>query len=68
MVKPAGTYPHGNELRALRRRLGLTQEDLAARLGVCVGSVNRWELGRVPPSPLAMRAIERLAAKADGSG
>jgi len=45
----------------LRKRLGMTQEQLARELGVTVGTVNRWENGRFRPSPLALRGLERLA-------
>lgn len=44
----------------LRQRLGLTQEKLAAKLGVTSPSVNRWENGRAKPSPLALKQIEDL--------
>lgn len=42
----AKRYDRGQEapgLRALRRRAGLTQEELAARAGVHVGTVRRLE-------------------------
>ena len=48
----------------LRKRLGMTQEQLARELGVTVGTVNRWENGRFRPSPLALRGLERLAERA----
>jgi len=44
----------------LRRRTGLTQEKLAARLGVSFPTVNRWEKGRAMPSGLALQALERF--------
>jgi putative transcriptional regulator len=47
-------------IRDLRNRLGLTQEKLAARLGVTFPTINRWENGRATPSPLALRQIEAL--------
>ncbi len=55
----------GSELSVLdlRKRLGMTQEQLARELGVTVGTVNRWENGRFRPSPLALRGLERLAEK-----
>lgn len=46
-------------IRALRERLGLSQEKLAARLGVSFQTVNRWERGRANPSPMAMTLIEQ---------
>ncbi|MEB3826609.1 helix-turn-helix domain-containing protein [Phormidium sp. CCY1219] len=45
-------------IRALRERLGLSQEKLAVRLGVSFQTVNRWEKGRVTPSPMAIKPIE----------
>lgn len=47
-------------VRLLRERLGLSQEKLAAKLGVTFSSVNRWENGHTKPSPLAMKRIEDL--------
>ena len=42
-------------IREIRRRLGLTQEKFAARLGVTFPTVNRWENGKAKPWPLAMQ-------------
>lgn len=50
-------------VKSIRQRLGISQEKLAAQLGVTFSSVNRWENGHRKPSPLAMRSIEELAAK-----
>lgn len=47
-------------IRATRTELGLTQEQLASKLGVTFASVNRWENGRVTPSRLALKQIEML--------
>jgi len=44
-------------IRRLRRALGLTQSDLAERLGVSNVTVNRWENGQVAPSGLALQKI-----------
>ena len=44
----------------LRHRLGLTQEKLAAKLGVTFPTINRWENSRSNPSPLALKQIEEL--------
>ena len=47
-------------IRVLRERIGLTQEKLAAKLGVTFPTINRWENGKTTPSPLAMKQIEEL--------
>jgi putative transcriptional regulator len=47
-------------VRQLRHRLGLTQEKLAARLGVTFPTINRWENGRTKPSPLAMQRLQEI--------
>lgn len=44
-------------VRELRKRLGLTQEKFAARLGVTFPTINRWENGRVTPSPMAVQHL-----------
>ena len=57
-------------LRAIRAKLGLSQEQLAERLGVSFATVNRWESGANRPQLAAREAIERLAevAGVDGQG
>lgn len=50
----------GRLVRSIRERLELSQERLAAKLGVTFSSVNRWENGRANPSPLAMKQLEQL--------
>jgi predicted ATPase/DNA-binding NarL/FixJ family response regulator/DNA-binding XRE family transcriptional regulator len=47
-------------LRFLRGSLGLSQEQLARRLGVSFASVNRWESGRTQLSPRAKAALAEL--------
>lgn len=41
----------------LRRRLGLTQEQFAARVGVTFPTVNRWENRHSKPSRIALKLI-----------
>jgi putative transcriptional regulator len=41
----------GPLIRELRHRMGLTQEKLAARLGVSLQTINRWENDRASASP-----------------
>lgn len=47
-------------VKKLRVALNLTQEQFAAKLGVTVSTVNRWENGKGNPSPLASHRIEEL--------
>jgi transcriptional regulator with XRE-family HTH domain len=49
----------GGRLRDLRLRAGLTQEELAARSGVLVGTIRNWEQDQ--RSPAALLALYRLA-------
>ncbi|MCB0833545.1 MAG: helix-turn-helix transcriptional regulator [Bacteroidetes bacterium] len=55
-------------VRSLRERLGITQEQLASKLGVTFTSVNRWENGRTKPSPLALKRIEELLREISNDG
>ena len=54
----------GTDIRTLRKRLGLTQEEFAHAVAVTFSTVNRWENGHAKPSKLARRAIEALAVQA----
>ena len=63
--------------KALRRALGLTQEDFAARYQIPLGTLRDWEQGRAEPDQPArayLRAIAgdpeavRLALQSAGSG
>jgi predicted ATPase/DNA-binding CsgD family transcriptional regulator/DNA-binding XRE family transcriptional regulator len=51
-------------LRTLRGSLGLSQEQLARRLGVSFATVNRWESGRTGLSQRALSALAELEAHA----
>lgn len=55
-------------VRSLRDKLGLSQEKLAARMGVTFSSVNRWENGHSKPSPLAMQKLEELVVELGPDG
>jgi len=47
-------------VRELRGKLNLTQEELAARLGVSFATVNRWENEKITPRGKARDAILKL--------
>lgn len=50
------------EIRAIRRDLGMTQEQFAHALNVSQGTVSRWEKGAEPGFE-NLREIERLASR-----
>src|SRR5947208_2009141 len=60
------TPAFAERVQEIRRRLGLTQEDLAARLGVSFATVNRWEAGRARPQRAQAAAFEKLWEEAGG--
>jgi predicted ATPase/DNA-binding CsgD family transcriptional regulator/DNA-binding XRE family transcriptional regulator/predicted negative regulator of RcsB-dependent stress response len=66
--EPQDAVPLVARLRLLRTRLGLSQEQLARRLGVSFATVNRWESGRSRPSARARLAIAELEATATSLG
>jgi transcriptional regulator with XRE-family HTH domain len=49
----------GKNLRAARDRLGLTQEEVAARSGVQAGEISRIERGKRDPQ---ISTLEKIAA------
>ena len=55
------------KIRRLRSKLGLTQEQFAAKVGVTFSTVNRWETGKSKPSPLAMRRIQEMMERIEES-
>lgn len=63
-MPPARFYPApaSVDVRAIRKRLGLTQSAFAQRFGFAVASVRDWEQGRHQPDLAArtlLRVIER---------
>ena len=58
----------GDLVRQHRRRLGLTQEDLAERAGVSVRAVGKWESGRVAAPRLPTLRLLADAFELDGAG
>jgi transcriptional regulator with XRE-family HTH domain len=58
----------GERIRMLRERQGLSQEALAAKLGLSPLTVNRWERGRVrKPVPEVRRRFEEFLAGGSAS-
>ncbi|HLL81875.1 MAG TPA: helix-turn-helix domain-containing protein [Longimicrobium sp.] len=69
-IKEAGAYLRGEQPpasvsfvaepdpRAIRERLGLTQEQFAVALCISVKTLRNWEQGRREPSGPAMRLLQ----------
>jgi len=53
----------GKEIKQLRKKLGMTQQELADRLGIVRITIIRWEADSKKPSSLARRELARLANK-----
>lgn len=51
--------PSAKELKRIRTKLQLSQEAFAQRLGVSVGTVQSWEIGRRQPGRLARALIAK---------
>lgn len=52
------------EIKALRKKRGWTQQQLAAEVGVAVSSVARWESPKGnPPKGAASRTLQRLVVE-----
>jgi len=50
-------------IKAIREQLGLSQEDLARKIGVSYATVNRWENAQTTPSKLAKAQLEAFCGK-----
>ena len=48
------------DIKGLRKKLGMTQQELADKIGVDRVTVARWEAGEKKPSNLARRQLQRL--------
>ncbi len=68
MNEPRDAETLAARLRSLRTELGLSQEQLARRLGVSFATVNRWESGRTSLSARAKTAIAALEAEVAAAG
>ncbi len=50
----------GNVIKKYRKNRGMTQEEMAARLGVTAPAVNKWEKGNTLPDVALLAPIARL--------
>jgi len=48
------------DVKELRRKLGISRDALARKLGVSYKTVYLWERGKVKPSPLALEKLMGL--------
>jgi len=46
------------KIKTIRNKLGLTQEQLAQKIGVLLSTINEWENNKRKSSPLAIKQIE----------
>lgn len=53
------------EIKKLRTRCFLTQENFAKKLGVAFSTVNRWEQGKSKPNLVAMKNIKAFCEEND---
>jgi transcriptional regulator with XRE-family HTH domain len=64
MRRPPLNPATARSLADRRRAAGLTQNDLALRLGVSESVVSRWETLRAPIRPEALARVEQILAGA----
>ena len=57
-----GRFESGKDIAALRRFVGLTQEEFARAVGISVHTLRNWEQGRRKPEGPAI-ALLRIAAR-----
>ena len=53
-----------DRIRALRQRLGLTQEQMAAELGTRQQTISEWETGQYQPRGASARLLTLIAERA----
>ncbi|HUU65591.1 MAG TPA: helix-turn-helix transcriptional regulator, partial [Dehalococcoidales bacterium] len=55
---------HGDNIQALRRHLGLTQRELANRLGTRQQTISEWETGMYQPRGTSTTLLSIIAEQA----
>jgi len=60
MADNSATFPE--LVKEVRRQLGISQEELAHRLGVSFATINRWENGKTTPFKLARGQFDAFCA------
>ena len=54
---------YSDALKTLRKKMIITQTELANILGVSFGAVNRWESGKYKPTTKSKRKLAELFTK-----
>lgn len=57
------TMPFGEKVKWVRGQLLLTQEEMAAEIGVTTSTVSRWENAERSPSFLGQRQFEKFCER-----
>ena len=52
-------------IKAMRMRVGMSQEQFAKEIGTTVVSINRWENGKSLPNPMAQNQLKQFCANHD---
>ncbi len=56
-------YYEAMDIKRLRKKLGLSQDAFAVKLGVAPMTVRRWESGTTKPSRMAQKLLEEISKK-----
>ena len=57
-VRKENDMSFSEDIKKIRRKAFLTQEEFAKRIGVSYTTVNRWETGKAKPNLKAMKLID----------
>jgi putative transcriptional regulator len=55
----------GREIRRLRNRLGMSQDEFANSYGIPVANIRQYEIGRYMPPPAVRAYLKAIAAEPD---
>ncbi|NIN63608.1 MAG: helix-turn-helix domain-containing protein, partial [Anaerolineae bacterium] len=64
MARTRGPTWKAERIRALRRHLGFTQDQMAAELGTRQQTISEWETGRYEPRGTSARLLTLIAERA----
>ena len=58
----------GDKIKALRKKMGLTQTEFAKEMRVSFATVNRWENKHFKPLPVLEHLLKKLKKKTTKDG